>query len=418
MPRALITGLGAVSPIGLDAPETWAALLAGRSGVAPIEAFEASDLPTRIAAEVKGFDPEARLDPKLARRSSRAAQLSLAACAEALADAGLDPAALDPETFGLVINTAFGGGIMMEEGTYALIEKGPRRVSPLLGALVMPNAVACQAAIAFGAKGPVMTSTLACAAGNHAFIEAWHMLQRGEAEVLLVGGTEACLSRLFVASMSNSGAMSRWSGEPSRSPRPFDRDRDGFVAGEGAAVMVVETEAHARARGARVYAEVLGGALTSSAYHISAPDPDGDGLRRAMQLTLERHAIAPERVGAVFAHGTGTPLGDPSETRAIRSVFGAHAERLLVPATKSMVGHLLGAAGALAALAAVKSIDTGQVPPTINLDHPDPDCDLDYVPLRARAAALDVALVNGSGFGGQNVTLALGRYAPGPAASA
>ncbi len=408
--RVLITGLGAVTPLGLDVESTASAMLAGRSGVGPITAFEADDLPTRIAAEVKGFDPEVYMDGKLARRSSRAAQLALVASREAVADGGLDVGSVDAERFGAVINTAFGGGIMMEEGTYELLERGPRRASPLLGALVMPNAVACQTAIELGAKGPVLTSTLACAAGNYAFVEAWQMMQRGEADVLLVGGSEACLSRLFIASMANSGAMSRWDGEPTASPRPFDRDRHGFVAGEGAAVMLVETERHARARGARVYAEVLGGALTSSAYHVSAPDPDGDGLRRAMQLTLERHDIAPERVGAIFAHGTGTELGDPSETLAIRRLFGAHADRLLVPATKSMFGHLLGAAGAVAALAAVVAFDRGQVAPTINLDHPDPSCDLDYVPHTAREAELDVALINGSGFGGQNVSLALGRY--------
>jgi len=410
MPRAVITGLGAVTPLGQTAPETWTAMLAGRSGVGPITAFDASDLPTQIAAEIKGFDPATRMNRKQVRRSSRAAQLSLAASFEALADADLDPSTVESERLGVVINTAFGGGCMMESGTHVLIEKGPRRVSPLLGAMVMPNAVACQTAIAIGARGPVMTSTLACAAGNYAFVEAWHMLQRGEADVLLVGGSDACLSRLFIASMSNSGAMSRWSGEPTASPRPFDTKRHGFVAGEGAAVMLVETEAHAQARGARIYAEILGGALTSSAYHISAPDPDGDGLRRAMQLTLDRYAIVPERVGAVFAHGTGTSLGDPSETKAIRAVFGHHADSLLVPATKSMVGHLLGGAGAVAAMAAVLSMRDGKVPPTLNLDHPDPECDLDYVPLVAREAEIDVALINGSGFGGQNVSLALGRY--------
>ena len=410
MERVVVTGLGAITPIGLSVEDFWRNLTAGVSGVGLITRFDTSDLPTRIGAEVRDFNPQDHMDRKLARRSHRSAQFALAATYQALRDAGLDINDHNAASVGVVINTGGGGVGILEEGTYLLQSGGPRKISPLFVPMMMPNAVACQVSIAIGARGPVLTSTLACASGNYALIEAMHMLQRGEAEVMIAGGTEAGMTRLLLTAFCNMGALSRRNDEPTRASRPFDRDRDGFVYGEGAAVMVLETESHARARGAHIYAEVAGGCLTSDAYHITAPDPDGDGARRAMARALCAAHVRPEEVDVIFAHGTSTQLNDVTETEAIKAVFGQHAYRLAISATKSMVGHLIGAAGAISALAAVLSIRDGIVPPTINLEHPDPRCDLDYVPLKARNMPVRTAMVNAFGFGGQNVVLLLRRY--------
>lgn len=410
MQRVVITGLGAVTPIGLTADDFWYHLTQGVSGVGPVTQFDASDLPTRIGAEVTGFDPRAYMDTRTAQRSHRATQFALAATLQALEDAGLDPGIIRGPSTGVVINTCFGGISAAEGETARLLTRGARRVSPFFVPAMMPNAVACQVAITTGAEGPVLTSTLACASGNYALLEAMYILQRGEAEVMIAGGTDACMTRLVFSALCNMGALSRRNDAPAQASRPFDRDRDGFVCGEGAAVMILETEAHARARRARVYAEVAGGALTSDAHHITAPHPNGEGAQRAMAQALRVSGVAPADVDVIYAHGTSTPLNDVTETEAIKAVFADHAYRVAISATKSMVGHLLGAAGAISALAAVLSIRDGIVPPTVNLENPDPRCDLDYVPHVARHQPVRVALVNAFGFGGQNVALVLRRY--------
>ncbi len=410
MQRVVITGLGAITPIGLTIEDFWRNLTNGISGAGPITSFDASDLPTRIGAEVKGFDPRNYMDLKEARRSHRSAHFALAATRQALTDAGITLDRTNAENIGVVMNTGGGGMGLLEEGTRLLMSGGPRKIGPFFLPMMMPNAVACQVSIAIGAKGPVLTSTLACASGNYALVEAMRMLQRDEAEVIIAGGTEAGMTRLLFTAFSNIGALSRRNDDPARASRPFDRDRDGFVYGEGAAVMVLETESHAHARGARIYAELVGGALTSDAHHITAPDPDGDGARRAMAQALRAAQMKQEDLDVVFAHGTSTPLNDATETRAIKSVFKDHAHQLAISGTKSMTGHLIGAAGALSAVAAALAIRDGIVSPTINLENPDPACDLDYVPNVARRMPVQAAMVNAFGFGGQNVVTVLRRY--------
>lgn len=405
MERIFVTGLGAVTPIGNTVSDFWSNLTAGVSGVGPITLFDTQDFPVQIAGEVKDFDPTEYIDFKEARRSHRSTHFALAAAQQALDDAGLIIDERNAYDVGVVMNTGFGGGIELEEAGKAFAEKGPRRVSPLLVPTIMPNAVACLVSIHTGATGPVITSTSACASGTQAILEAFYVLRRGEAQAVIAGSTEAAISPVAVASFANARAMSQRNAEPERASRPFDRDRDGFVIGEGGVALILETESHARRRGARLYAEIAGGALTADAYHITAPDPQGEGAVRAMSHSLETAGMQPEDVDAVFAHGTSTPLNDATETRAIRAVFDGHADKLAVTATKSMVGHLLGAAGGISALAAVLSVHNGVVPPTINLEHADPECDLDYVPQGARQQPVRGAMVNAFGFGGQNAVV-------------
>ncbi|MEW6231413.1 MAG: beta-ketoacyl-ACP synthase II [Chloroflexota bacterium] len=410
MQRVVITGLGAVTPIGLAVEEFWRNLVDGISGVGPITSFDPTGFPVRIAAEVKGFDPRDYMDFKEARRSHRSAHFALAAARMALEDAGVTVDRANAEEIGVVINTGGGGIGELEAAAHILAQKGPRGVGPLVVPNVMANAAACLVSIGLGAKGPVVTSTSACASGTQALLEAMHLLRRWEAEAVIAGGTESAITPVAMASLANAGALSRRNDEPGRASRPFDRDRDGFVMGEGAVAMVLETKAHARRRGARVYAEVAGGALTADAHHITAPDPAGHGATRAMRRALEYAQMRTDEINAVFAHGTSTPLNDVVETRAIKDVFGPHAHHLAISATKSMVGHLLGAAGAISALAAVLAIRDGLVPPTVNLEHPDPACDLDYVPNIGRRCPVQAAMVNAFGFGGQNAVLIVREY--------
>jgi 3-oxoacyl-[acyl-carrier-protein] synthase II len=408
--RVFITGMGAITPIGNDVPTFWQNLTAGVSGAGPITAFDSTDFPIHISCEVKDFDPGRWMDHKMARRTARVTQFALAAARQALTDAGLSINPDDSESVGVVIATGGGGISLLEEGTHVLIEKGPRSVSPLLMPSLMPNAVSCLVSIETGAKGPVLTSTLACASGNYALIESYNFMQRGEADVIIAGGVESAVTPLTFATLARMGALSQRNDDPARASRPFDADRDGFVYGEGAAVMILETEEHARARGAKIYAEVLGGRLNGDAYHITAPDPEGSGAARAMQGALRGAGLQPGDVDAVFAHGTSTLLNDVTETKAIKKALGEHAYKVAVTATKSMLGHTLGAAGALSAMAAALTMHEGIIPPTINQERPDPECDLDYVPNQARRAEVNVALVNAFGFGGQNVVLAMKRY--------
>lgn len=417
MQRAVITGLGVITPIGLTVEEFWANLAAGVSGAGLVTTFDTTGFPVRIACEVKDFNPRAYMDFKLIKRTCRATQFAIAASQMALADAALTIDENNETTVGVVVNTGGGGIGEMEEGTRRLLAKGPRSISPFFLPSVMPNAASCLVSLVSGAKGPVITSTVACASGNYAFVEALRLLRLGEARVVIAGGTESCTVPLTLASLGRMGPLSCQNDDPQHACRPFDKNRDGFVFGEGAAVMVVETEEHARQRGAHIYAEVAGGAITGDAYHITAPDPSGDGAARAMRLALENARMSPEEIDCIFAHGTGTPLNDAVETRAIKTVFGDHAYQLAVSATKSMVGHALGASGAISALAAVLAIRDGVIPPTINYETPDPECDLDYVPNVARQQKVSATMINGFGFGGQNVAVIVRRYTAGKTSS-
>jgi 3-oxoacyl-[acyl-carrier-protein] synthase II len=405
----VVTGLGAVTPLGLSADETWEGLVAGRSGVGRITLFDASALPVQIAAEVKGFDPSPYVDAKSAARLERFALFALAAATQALTDAGIAVDESNADRIGVVMNTGGGGVGLVERETQVLMERGPRRISPLFVPMMMPNIGACQVSISLGVRGPAITATAACAAGVQAVVDAVRLIRDGDADVIIAGGSESVMTDLAIAGMANMRALSRRNGEPERASRPFDVDRDGFVFGEGAVALVLERRAHAEARGAKIYAAALGGAMTADAYHITAPDPEGRGAARAMSRALAHASLAPDDVDYICAHATATPVGDVAEARAIRSAFGRHADRLAVSAPKSMVGHLLGAAGALAALVAVRAIHDGVIPPTINLDRQDPEVDLDCVPHVARRAVVRAALANGFGFGGQNIVAAFAR---------
>jgi 3-oxoacyl-[acyl-carrier-protein] synthase II len=410
MSRVVITGLGAITPVGNDVPTFWENMKAGVSGAGPITAFDPTGFSIRIACEVQGFEPTDWMDRKMAKRLARSTHFSIASTRQALADARLEITPENSAQVGVVFNTGGGGISTMEEGEKVLLEEGPRSITPFLVTNVMPNAASCLVSIEFGTTGPLNTSALACASGNYALVDAFHMIKRGEAQVMIAGGTEAAISPLIFASFARMGALSTRNDDPQRASRPFDKDRDGFVFGEGAAAFVLETEEHARARGARIYAEVLGGRLTSDAYHLTAPRPDASGAIAAIKGTLASTGTSPQAVDAIFAHGTSTPLGDVAETLALKSVFGERAYQIPITGTKSQVGHTLGAAGAISALAAVKTIEEGIICPTINYHTPDPECDLDYVPNEARHLETSLALVNAFGFGGQNVVLALSRY--------
>jgi 3-oxoacyl-[acyl-carrier-protein] synthase II len=409
--RVFVTGLGAITPIGNDVPTFWQNLVDGVSGAGPITVFDITDFPVRIACEVKAFNATDWVDFKTSKRTATVTQYAIAASRQALEDSGLTINADNAERAGVVIATGGGGIGLLEDATYTLIEKGPRAINPLLLPIIMPNAVSCLVSIETGAKGPILTSTLACASGSYALIEAYHFIQRGEADFIITGGCESVNTQLAFASLARMGALSSRNDDPQHASRPFDKDRDGFVYGEGAGALILESEEHARARGAQnIYAEVLGGRLTGDAYHVTAPDPNGDGAVRAMRGALQVSGLQPTDVDVIFAHGTSTQLNDVTETKAIKQVFGEHAYRLAVTATKSMVGHTMGGAGSISALAASLTLTNGVIPPTINHETPDPDCDLDYVPNKARRAQVNTAIVNAFGFGGQNVVVALKRY--------
>lgn len=413
MHRVVVTGLGAITPIGNDVETLWGNLEAGVSGVGYITRFDASNFPVRIAAEVKGLDVAAHVGRKLARHAGRAAQLALVAARQALTDAQLTIDDSNASRVGAVLNSAFADAGDIQAGARVLATKGPRAVSPFLVPSVMPNILSCLISIETGARGVAVTSTAGCASGNYALLEAYHFLQRGDADAVLAGASEALPGPVLLAAFERMGALSHHDGNPQEASRPFDADRDGFICGEGAAVLLLEREDHARERGARIYAEMLGGSLTADAYHITAPDPGGTGAIRAMRGALLSAGLTPEDLDVIFAHGTGTRLNDAVETKAIKSVFGDHAYRLAISATKSMVGHALGAAGAISSLAAVLALYRSLVPPTINYHTPDPECDLDYVPNAARRQLVRAAMVNALGFGGQNVAVILRRYDPG-----
>jgi 3-oxoacyl-[acyl-carrier-protein] synthase II len=400
--RAVVTGIGCVTPIGEDVGEFWQSLTSGRSGIGRITLFDPSGLDCQIAAEVKEWDPTRHMDAKAARRAARFSQFAIAAARQAVNDSGLPIDDSNRDDVAIVMNTGGGGVDVIADGQTVFLQKGPNRVGPMLVPAMAPNMASCQVAMHLGTRGPTITSVAACAAGIFAFVEAKRLIDLGEADVVITGGTEANIIPVAVAAMSNMRALSTRNDEPEKACRPFDLHRDGFVYGEGAAAMVVESLEHAQQRDARVYAELAGGAVTGDAYHVTAPEPSGHGAALAISRALQRSGVQREDVDLIVAHGTGTPLNDTAETVAIKKALGEHAYKVAITAPKSMVGHQLGAAGALSALTAVLAIHEGVAPPTINLETPDPECDLDYVPLTARRLPVRTALANGFGFGGQN----------------
>jgi 3-oxoacyl-[acyl-carrier-protein] synthase II len=407
-----VTGLGAIMPIGNDFPTYWANLKAGVTGTRLITSFDTSGHEVRIAAEVIGFDPATVMDAKMARRMSRFIHLALGAGKEAVADSGLDLAALSQEErdrMGVVVNTGGGGIEQIIDGTHVHDTKGPRFVSPFAVPALSGSMAACMLSMEYGLSGPVITQVAACASSVIAFHDALRLIRTGECDVVLAGGSEAPIWPMGVAALSNMTALSKRNDSPETASRPFDATRDGFVLGEGAGVVVVESLAHARARGATPIAEVLGGALTADAFHISAPEPTGRGQARAMTLALRNSDVAPDEVDYIVAHGTATQLNDAAETKAIKAAYGAHAYKVAISSPKSMIGHLVGAAGIASALAAIGAIRDQVIPPTANLHTPDPQCDLDYVPLTARSARVDTVAINGFGFGGQNAVAVFRR---------
>ena len=407
--RIVITGIGPVTPIGIGVDAFWDSLREGRSGVRRVPELVEAGLKVQIAADIPEFDPTDFMDAKAARRMARFSQLGVAAARLAVTDAGLDLEQHDPERIATVVNTGGGGVTTIADQADVLKSRGPGRVSALFVPMMAGNMASCQVSIELGLRGPTITSLAACASSIYAFIDGRQLLLGGEADLALAGGAESNVSPLGIAGLANMHALSRRNDEPTRASRPFDRDRDGFVFGEGAVVCILETLEQAQSRGARIYAEVLGGGRTADAFHITAPDPQGEGAARAMRAALRNSQLEPEAIDYICAHGTGTALNDAIETRAIHDVFGDHARRLAVSSPKSMTGHLMGAAGALSAAAAALALYHGVLPPTINHEHGDPDCDLDYVPQRSRPAGLRAALVNGFGFGGQNGVVALCR---------
>jgi 3-oxoacyl-[acyl-carrier-protein] synthase II len=403
-----VTGLGAVTPIGNDAPSTWGAAVAGESGIDFIRAFDASDYPVRIAGEVKDFDATTVASPKEVRKLERNVLLALGAGREAVADAGLD-GAYDPARVGILLGSAIGGVIGIAEQTEILRERGHTRVSPTFIPSVLVDTASGQLAISLGFRGPNYAPVSACATGSHAVGEAAELVRRGDADAVLAGGTEACMHPLILAGFCAMRGLVAEEEYPPRASRPFDATRAGFVMGEGACILVIEELEAAQRRGAKIYAEILGYGASNDAHHMAQPDPESTGVAEMMRSALARSGVAQERVGYINAHGTSTPLGDAAETKAIKDVFGEHAYSLAVSSTKSVTGHCFGAAGAIEAMMCVMAIYAGVLPPTINYEHPDPACDLDYVPNVAREARIDVALSNAMGLGGHNGCVLVGR---------
>jgi 3-oxoacyl-[acyl-carrier-protein] synthase II len=408
--RVVITGLGAVTPVGNTAEEFWVSLTQGKSGIGPITRFDSTGFPTRIAGEVKGFDALKYVDKKDDRKLDLYLKYALACAVMAVEDAGLDPTREDGDRFGVLVGSGIGGISTLLDSHKVLLDKGPDRVSPFFIPMLIINMASGLISMRFGARGPNSSVVTACATGNHAIGDATRVIQRGEADVMIAGGAEAIIIPLTIAGFCQMKAMSTRNDEPTKASRPFDAERDGFVCGEGGGLVVLESLEHAARRDARIYAEVVGYGMTGDAHHMTAPDPEGDGAARAMAAALRDAALEPPTVGYINAHGTSTPYNDKFETIAIKRVFGEHAKRLPVSSTKSMTGHLLGAAGGVEAIATALAIYHGVLPPTINYEKPDPDCDLDYVPNQARKQDVDVVLSNAFGFGGTNATIALRKY--------
>ena len=403
--RVVVTGLGAMTPLGVDVETIWQRLCRGESGIGPITRFDTAAYPAHVAGEVRQFDPAKYLDKHDIRRTDRFCQLAIAAGQEAVNDAGLDVDEGAGHRTGVYVGSAMGGLESLETVHTVLMEKGPRRVSPMFPAMLLGNLAAGHVSMRFGATGPNNSSVTACAAGAHSIGEAFHTILRGAADVMIAGGTEATITPLAISAFGNMRALSPQSDAPAKASRPFERDRDGFVMSEGAAVLILEELQHAKRRGAPIHAELVGYGSASDAHHITAPPPDGAGAGACMAAALQDAGLSADAVDYVNAHATSTPIGDVSETTAIKSVFKDRAYSLPVSATKSMTGHMLGAAGAIESIFTILALRQGVLPPTINYEHPDPQCDLDYVPNEARQAALRVAMSNAFGFGGTNASL-------------
>ncbi len=400
--RVVVTGLGAITPVGNDVTTSWNNLKAGQSGIARIALFDASALATQIDGEVKNYDPKNYFDVKEARRLERFVQFAVIAARQAIADARLEITEHNTESIAVVIGSGVGGAMSVAEQTKILETRGARRVSPFFVPMILIDTAPAQVAIEFGIKGPNMAIVSACATGGNAIGEAAEMIRRGDVDVVICGGTEACLAPIALAGFNAMGAMSTHNAEPARACRPFDATRDGMVMGEGAGVLVLESETHARARGAKIYGEIRGYGTSADAHHVTAPDAEGEGIGRAMQWALRRAKLEPRAVDYINAHGTATKLNDQIETKAIKDVFGEHARAIPISSTKSMTGHLLGGAGAIEAVICLKAMQEKIVPPTINYTTPDPLCDLDYVPNVARAHDIHIAISNSIGLGGHN----------------
>jgi 3-oxoacyl-[acyl-carrier-protein] synthase II len=402
--------LGVVTPVGIGLPDFWAGLRAGKNGVARLTAFDVSAFPSTMAAQVRDFDPGRWIEPKAAARMDRFSQFATAAACLAMADAGLPQAGFDGERAGVIIGSGIGGSETIESGQARLAQKGPRGLDPFFVSKLLVNMAACTVSIRFGLKGPLSAPSVACSTGANAIGDAFRILQRGDADVMLAGGSEACLTPMAYGGFCANRSMSRRNDGVETASRPFDKNRDGFVMGEGAGVAIMESLEHARGRGARVYAELAGYGNTADAFHFTAPDPSASGMIRAMRNALADAGLPPEAIGHINAHGTSTVLNDKLESAAIQAVFGARAGAIKISAVKSMIGHLLAAAGAVEFAAAVMSVHTGIVPPTINYEEPDPECPLDYVTRGAESIDLRAALSNSFGFGGGNVCLAVKKF--------
>jgi len=410
--RVVVTGVGAVTPIGNTAEEFWASLMQGTSGIGPITRFDTTGYPTRIAGELKGFESLKYIDKKDDRKLDPFLKYAIACAVMAVEDAGLVLSQVDKSRFGVLVGSGIGGITTLLDTHDVLNAKGPDRVSPFFIPMLIINMASGLISMRFGAKGPNSSVVTACATGNHAIGDAMKIIQRGDADVMIAGGAEAIIIPLTIAGFCQMKAMSTRNDEPAKASRPFDANRDGFVCGEGGGLLILESLEHALRRDARIYAELIGYGMTGDAHHMTAPDPEGDGAARAMSAALHDAGVPATAVHYINAHGTSTPYNDKFETMAIKRVFGEHAKKLAVSSTKSMTGHLLGAAGGVEAIATVLAMHHGILPPTINYDTPDPDCDLDYVPNQARKQEVEVALSNAFGFGGTNAILAFRKYRP------
>jgi 3-oxoacyl-[acyl-carrier-protein] synthase II len=411
--RVAVTGIGTLSPLGLDTSTMWQALTAGKSGVDRITLFDAAKFDTQIAGEVKGFDPANYMGPKDARRTDRFAQLAIAASLQALEQSGIKISTTNQDVIGIIIGSGIGGLTTLFEQTKTLLEKGVDRVSPFLIPMMMPDIAAAQVSITLGVKGPNLCTTSACSSGSDAIGIAYETIKRGDAQVMITGGSEAIINPIGISAFNAMKAISTRNNEPQLASRPFDAERDGFVIGEGAGILILENLSFAQKRGAKILAEITAYGATGDAYHITAPIESGEGAAKAMQMALEKAGLKPDEIDYINAHGTSTQLNDKMETKALKTVFGAHAYKIPTSSTKSMMGHLVGSAGAVEAAICILAIRNGIIPPTINLTHPDPECDLDYVPNTARQAKVATAMSNSFGFGGHNSVLIFREYAEG-----
>ena len=410
--RVVVTGAGMVSPLGTGVEKSWQALIQGKSGIGRITKFDATGFETTIAGEVKDFVPENFIDKKEMKRMDIFIQYAIAASAMAMEDSGLKIPPGKADRVGVVVGAGLGGLTTIESFHKVLLERGPGRISPFFIPMLIVNEAPGQISMRFGAKGPNTSAVTACATGNHNIGDAWRIIQRGDADAIITGGVEATITALAVSGFNAMRAISTRNDEPEKASRPFEKDRDGFVIGEGSGILILEELNQALERGAKIYAEIVGYGLTGDAYHITAPAPDGDGAARCMAMALKTGNIAPEEVDYINAHGTSTPINDPIETKAIKAVFGEHARKLPISSTKSMTGHLLGGAGGVEAIFTVLTLSRGIIPPTINYETPDPECDLDYVPNQARKADVRVAMSNAFGFGGTNAVLVFRKFEP------